>query len=108
MTAPDSDQLLLILDPSVPAVRGRIEEEYRVLSAFSPRVLTIAGNVPPSVPGVLCATAAAVEPGLLAGLTESERLGIAAWQMRKAPKARLGDGLSWDAPGFLPPGGPRD
>lgn len=39
-------------------------------------------------------------------LTPSERLFVSAWQARRQPKTRLGEGLSWDAPGFLPPDPP--
>jgi len=36
-------------------------------------------------------------------LTDEERLFVRAWSSRKVEKVRPGDGLPWDAPGFLPP-----
>jgi len=45
-------------------------------------------------------------PEHLPDFTPAERLFISAWETRR-PKARPGEGLSWDAPGFLPPDPPR-
>ena len=36
-------------------------------------------------------------------LTSSERLFVSAWKARRRPKTRRGEGLPWDAPGYLPP-----
>jgi hypothetical protein len=47
-----------------------------------------------------------VAPALPLDLTPSERVFISAWQARRQPKTRRGEGLSWDAPGFLPPDPP--
>lgn len=38
--------------------------------------------------------------------TPSERLFVSAWEARRHPKTRPGEGLSWDAPDFLPPDPP--
>jgi hypothetical protein len=38
-----------------------------------------------------------------ADLTSEERLFVDAWRARFTPKARRGDGLAWDSPGFTPP-----
>ncbi|HET6949126.1 MAG TPA: hypothetical protein VFI47_02060 [Acidimicrobiales bacterium] len=43
---------------------------------------------------------------VVAGLSERERLFVAAWRSRAAGKVRPGDHLPWDAPGRLPPDGP--
>ena len=44
-----------------------------------------------------------------ARLGPTERLFIDAWELRKRPKLhRKGEGLPWDAPGFLPPDPPRE
>lgn len=45
-------------------------------------------------------------PELPPDLTPSERLFVSAWEARRQPKTRPGEGLSWDAPGFLPPDSP--
>lgn len=45
-----------------------------------------------------------VEAALQSPLSESERLFVEAWLLRRRPKEnRKGDGLPWDAPGFTPP-----
>ena len=43
---------------------------------------------------------------LPADLTPAERAFAGAWQARQQPKARAGEGLPWDAPGFEPPARP--
>ena len=50
----------------------------------------------------------AVPPDVLAGLGPEERLFVEGWIQQQAgkDKSRRGDGLSWDAPGFQPPGPP--
>jgi hypothetical protein len=47
-------------------------------------------------------------PELPQDLSPSERLFVSAWEARRQPKTRPGEGLSWDAPGFLPPDPPVD
>ena len=49
-----------------------------------------------------------VPPDVLAGLRPEERLFVEGWTLQQASKdkSRSGDGLSWDAPGFQPPGPP--
>lgn len=41
-------------------------------------------------------------------LTPSERVFVSSWEARRQPKARPGNGLPWDTPGFLPPDSPAD
>jgi hypothetical protein len=41
-------------------------------------------------------------------LTPEERVFVSAWEARRQPKTRRGEGLSWDAPGFQPPDPPTD
>ena len=47
-------------------------------------------------------------PELPQELTPSERLFVSAWEARRQPKIRPGEGLPWDAPGFLPPDSSAD
>jgi hypothetical protein len=74
----------LVLVRAEPALRARIAGVAGVLGVYS--------DVPPE----------------LADLAPAERVFISAWQTRGAPKQRAGDGLSWDAPGFMPPDAPDD
>ena len=41
-------------------------------------------------------------------LEPEARTFVDAWRRRSAPRDRRGDGLAWDAPGFLPPDPPRE
>jgi hypothetical protein len=52
---------------------------------------------------VLSVHRAAVPADVLARLDDPERLFAAAWNERRRPKRRAGDGLPWDAPGFDAP-----
>jgi hypothetical protein len=45
-------------------------------------------------------------PELPPDLTPAERLFVSAWEARRQPKTRPGEGLPWDAPGFQPPDSP--
>jgi hypothetical protein len=45
-------------------------------------------------------------PELPLDFTPAERAFVSAWEARRQPKTRPGEGLSWDAPGFLPPDPP--
>ena len=82
---------------------------YKVLVQELPPWVALAeprGEVP-DVPGTRWYTGA-VPPDVLLTLAPAARLFIAAWRDRQAPKERHGEGLSWDAPGHLPPDRPAD
>ena len=65
------------------------------------------GGDAPEEPGTSWYTGA-VPPDVLLDLDPRARIFIAAWLDRRAPKDRPGDGLSWDAPGHVPPDWPPD
>ena len=60
----------------------------------------------PDVPGTRWYTGA-VPPDVLLALGPPARLFIAGWLDRRAPKNRPGDGLPWDARGYVQPDKPR-
>jgi hypothetical protein len=113
------DEFLVVLDP-VPAAAATedplpaLRAAARVTQVLSRRlVLVQAGGAElvaavRAVPGVaLVQTDPAAELSVDAtGLDEKERLFVAAWRARSRPKQRPGEGLDWDAPGFLPPDRP--
>ena len=91
---------------------ARVREQFEVAAALPPRLLVVRtgdGDLGAlrATPGVAAAVtdpaALRVEPPL----SEAETLFAAGWAARDRPKARSGDGLAWDAPGFEAPGGPR-
>ena len=106
---------VLVLLPEAPASEqvGRLQSAYRVLTLLRPRIVVLevdeqaltALRKSPDVAGVYEQT---VPPDVLAGLRPEERLFVEGWSLQQASKdkSRSGDGLSWDAPGFQPPGPP--
>ncbi len=94
---------LLILAPGRTAAEA--EAVAAVRQRYGERVLVVDdGGAELAGLGTLIPTgSAAPEPG--DGFSETERLGILAWNARPAlaTKTRRGDGLAWDSDGFDPP-----
>jgi len=90
----------------------RLRRELRVTQEAPPRLAVVeaapgrAGEVA-AVPGVVAvAGPGGVPPELTEGLSEDERLFVAAWELRtgeEGERERPGEGLEWDAPGYTPP-----
>jgi hypothetical protein len=105
-------ELLVILDPRAPAdTRAELERKHALMHAASPRVLVVQQSVPDpgsvsALSGVLLATAGDIPETVLATLSVAEQQWVAAWQLRRRGKARIGEGLAWDAPGFSAPDQP--
>lgn len=112
MPDPSAAELLVILsEDDLDRARSKVERSYRLLHSVSPRVLVIqrpASDLPPlsSLAGVLIATEEDVPEAILRTLSATEKLWVSAWLLRKRVKQRVGEGFSWDAPGFLPPDRP--
>ncbi|MFF0747468.1 hypothetical protein ACFYVL_44520 [Streptomyces sp. NPDC004111] len=121
------DEFLVVLDPpsATAGAEGATDSEHpltalravaRVTQVLSRRLVLVRGGGAElvaalrGVPGVsLVRTdpeAELPEDGGAAGFDEEERLLVAAWRARARPKKRPGEGLGWDAPGFLPPDRP--
>ncbi len=79
-----------------------------VTQQLPPRLaLLVVGSAdPPPVPGSRWYLRD-VPADVLLDLSPGERIFVAAWRDRKAPKTRPGDGLAWDSAGFEPPDPPR-
>lgn len=108
---PDRSELMLILgaDRSVDAPPGL----YRVTQKVSSRVVIVeSGDTAKEELQAMDGVDAVLEPGerpaghIRGTLTETEALFVDAYSHRARPKERLGDGLNWDAEGFLPPDPP--
>jgi hypothetical protein len=104
--------LVIFRERTTPETFATTVNQFQVQSLVPPRiaVLVDGGNVErltglPEVEAVMTGPADAI-PG---SLTDSERLFVSAWQTRQqvAAKNRPGEGLAWDAPGFLPPDPPK-
>lgn len=85
---------------------------YRVTQKVSARVVIVQAAAKEELLG-LEGVRAVLEPGetvaeeIRGELTPSEALFVDAYAQRARPKVRPGDGLSWDAEGFLPPDPPK-
>ena len=108
-------ELLVILSGArADEALKQLSANYNVQHVASPRVFVVVGGQDAlaglrAVPGVLAATAGELPPAALEGLDEGESLFVAAWlsRIKEGPsKQRPGEGLSWDAPGFVPPDPP--
>lgn len=104
--------LVIFHSNATTAEVDELEGRYPVIARMSPRIAVVAdhGNAQemrsfPEVESVLTGPADPVSNSL----SESERLFVKAWQARQQSvgKRRRGEGLAWDAPGFLPPDPPR-
>ena len=105
--------LVLLPEASASEQVGRLQSAYRVLTLLRPRIVVLevdeqaltALRKSPDIAGVYEQN---VPPDVLAGLRPEERLFVEGWSVQQASKdkSRSGDGLSWDAPGFQPPGPP--
>jgi hypothetical protein len=108
------DVLIVISDDRAAEEFKQLSAGYRVSQVASPRVVVVEGSPGAlaglrSIPGVTVVTGSDTPPGLTEGLDEGEALFVAAWLSRSKegpPKQRPGEGLPWDAPGFLPPDPP--
>jgi hypothetical protein len=108
---PERRDLILILGPghSVDHSRGG----YRVTQSVSPRVMIVEPSADTTKEELqtMNGVDAVLEPGeSLAGdvrttLNDTEALFVDGYAQR-SPKERLGEGLNWDAAGFLPPDPP--
>jgi hypothetical protein len=109
-----TDELLIILKNAGDEALQYMKTNHRVLHLISPRVMVIQrpeGDHALNLRDV-SNVEATIEPGdevpveILQDLNETEALSARAWTHRAKPKTRPGEGLSWDAPGFVPPDPP--
>ena len=104
-------ELLLILESALAnqALR-QLEPVVIITQALRPRLVLIQ-----DIPGVqkrligiagVAGIYHCLSADLPADLSFAERVFISAWEARQHPKSRPGEGLSWDAPGFVAPDAP--
>ncbi len=110
-------EMLVILkvspDPAGGDVADRLRTGFTVVAALPPRLLVvqIAENELAALQHLDGVEAAIDDPSglnITPPLSEAERLFAAGWAARGDKSGpRAGAGKAWDAPGFIPPGGPR-
>ena len=106
-------ELLLILSVSAAAHAAPSALPATLVQSVSPRVHIVRAEFGlvdrlRADPAVELVTSDEVPPEIMASLTSAESLFVKGWQSRReqGDKARPGEGLSWDAPGFEPPDPP--
>jgi len=104
-------EVLVILRRGVVPAQGWAAPHV-ISSSLPPRVWVLRGDIDAAKlqaqPGVeVVLMGASSIPG---SLSAAEELFVRGWvaQADLAKKQRIGEGLSWDAPGFRPPGDDRD
>jgi hypothetical protein len=109
---PEGRELLLILDAHQPSTN--LLQRYRVTQKASPRVVIVEGGDDSTKEELQTIEGVEVvlEPGerpssdVRGALSDAELLFVDAYAQRARPKKRQGEGLNWDAEGFLPPDKP--
>lgn len=110
---PEHLEVLVVLDVGTSEARAMslFDPRIRIIHRLPPRLLVLSCPpgvpAPTGVPGCQCYAGAVPAPALR-GLGGNQRLFAEAWSEARKPKRRVGDGLSWDAPGRNPPDPPRD
>lgn len=105
------EALVIVATGDYDAVVEQLRAIGPVTQLLPPRLALVDVGPEPVSPRPSVAGAAWYEDDVpddvLANLSDQERLFVAAWRSRRAPKARPGDHEPWDAPGRLPPDPPR-
>ncbi len=110
-------EMLVVLkvgaDPTEDEAVARVRARFAVVAALPPRLLVVqlAENELAALRNFDGVAAVVIDPGGLGitpPLSEGERLFAAGWAARGEKSGpRAGEGKAWDAPGFIPPGGPH-
>jgi hypothetical protein len=111
MSEEQRDALVVLESDRAARALAELRSVAQVTQVLAPRLALIRSDREVLARAARIDGVAAVHDQVLgelpADLTDSERTFVAAWQARRAPKTRRGEGLSWDAPGFEPPDPPR-
>jgi hypothetical protein len=101
-------EVLVEFEPGAELEPAESATGARVVQRMPPRLAIVAADADATQalerrPEVRAVFAGDVPPEALARLDEPERTFAAAWNARRAPNGRRGEGLPWDAPGFEAP-----
>jgi hypothetical protein len=103
--------LIAIDDDAMAKVLAALRSVARVTQVHPPHLILVAPGVDlvtlRSLAGVRWVSTDEIPPTARSGLTPAELLFVDGWEQRgQGERGRPGQGLSWDAPGFLPPDPP--
>jgi hypothetical protein len=107
------EALVIVEEAQTEDALSLAAQHVQVTQALPPRLAIVSGTdaqieAVRGVKGVVAVCEGAVPDALLQGMTPTERTFADAWALRGTPKkARLGEGLAWDAEGFQPPDRPK-
>ena len=105
-------EALIIAEPAaLESVWRDVSALVDVTQRLPPRLAIVQGDEGAlaklrDVSGIVVVTSGDVPDQISSVLSESERLFAQGWVLGRSPKQRKGDGLAWDADGFLPPDRP--
>ena len=107
--------LVIVAREHAPGLIERIRNRHAVTQVVSPRVLVVEASRSAAAGLAAISGVSVVVPGerpreVPGDLDETERVFVEAWITRMTElqsKKRAGEGLSWDAPGFIPPDRPE-
>ena len=104
--------MLLVLADDVTQVLDQLGRSATLVQHLPPRLAIVECDHAARValrtaPGVLGIGEPDLSDDVRDELTGTERIFVDAWVVGRQRKARPGDGLAWDAPGFEPPDLPR-
>jgi hypothetical protein len=113
MTGEAHEDLVILNDDATAQALATLRSVVTVTHVLAPRLVLVKSGVDAAVlrslPGVRSVYTDDVPAGVRFALTPSELLFVDGWGIRRHGKAhRLGQGLPWDTPGFLPPDPPPD
>lgn len=102
-----SDETLIVV--TSPTTLAEVERRWFVVQSYPPRIAILRASVEQvqGIKGIVVLDPAkleATESAIKPPLSETERFFVNAWLLgRQAKPSRKGEGLPWDAPGYLPP-----
>jgi hypothetical protein len=109
LSIPRHDVLIILNDTELAAGRSHVQGSTQILQEGSPRILTAVRPADLDAlragPGIRAVIERTVPADLLPTLDEGEALFVSAWEQQPGMrnKARPGEGLPWDTPGYDPP-----
>jgi hypothetical protein len=111
MPEPKREVLVVLDQDAAPEAMQAVRTHGAVTQILAPALVLVSpANAAwfSGLPGVRFVLEDEVPEAVRNDLDASERILVDAWEARRRPKRRRGEGAAWDAPGFLPPDVPPE